>query len=131
MTGYQVERCTGAGCTSLTRIATPAAPPFSDTGLTAGTTYRYQVRATDAAGNFSPYSNVASATTPATVSGLVAAYGFEEGSGFSVADSSGRNTAERHGRGVTTANAARRWPSSRISARVSISDRPACASPPP
>src|SRR5262249_47581710 len=32
--------------------------------LTTATTYRYQVRATDSAGNLSDYSNAASATTP-------------------------------------------------------------------
>src|SRR5262249_836412 len=46
------------------QIATPTATSFSDTGLTAGTSYSYQVRASDAAGNLGGYSNVASATTP-------------------------------------------------------------------
>ncbi|MDH3533110.1 MAG: fibronectin type III domain-containing protein, partial [Gammaproteobacteria bacterium] len=36
---------------------------FSDIDLAAGTSYSYRVRATDAAGNFSSYSIVASATT--------------------------------------------------------------------
>ncbi len=62
---------------------------FSDSGLVAGTSYSYRVRAADAAGNLSGYSNTASATTQSTSSGLVAAYGFEEGSGTSVADASG------------------------------------------
>ena len=69
VTGYLVERCQGAGCTAFTQIATPATTNYSDTGLSAGTSYSYRVRATDAAGNLSPYSNVASATTaPATQS---------------------------------------------------------------
>ena len=52
----------------------------------ASTSYSYRVRATDAAGDLSPYSNTASATTPAATapSGLVAAYGFDEGSGTTV-----------------------------------------------
>lgn len=41
VTGYKVERCQGTSCTNFAQIATPAASPFSDTGLTAGTTYRY------------------------------------------------------------------------------------------
>jgi hypothetical protein len=38
---------------------------YSDTAASPATTYSYRVRATDAAGNIGPYSNVASATTPA------------------------------------------------------------------
>src|SRR2546430_946978 len=55
----------GAGCTSVAAIATAGGPTYSDTGLGANTTYTYRVRATDAAGNLSAYSNVASTTTPA------------------------------------------------------------------
>ena len=66
VTGYRVERCQGASCTSFAQIATPTGTTFSDTGLTASTTYRYRVRATDAAGNLSAYSAIASATTSAT-----------------------------------------------------------------
>ena len=65
VTGYRVERCQGAGCTSFVQIATPAgttlgdkcATPtgttFSNTGLTAATSYSYRVRAVDAASNVS------------------------------------------------------------------------------
>src|SRR5262249_20338859 len=63
VTGYRVERCAGAGCSAFAQIATPTATSFSDTGLAAGTSYSYQVRASDAAGNLGGYSNVASATT--------------------------------------------------------------------
>ena len=65
VTGYLVERCQGAGCTSFAQIGTSTSTTFSDTGLTASTSYSYRVRATDAAGNLSPYSNTASATTTA------------------------------------------------------------------
>ena len=41
------------------------ATAFTDPGLAASTTYRYQVRAVDAAGNLSAYSSIATATTPA------------------------------------------------------------------
>src|SRR5262249_46914951 len=63
VTGYRVERCAGAGCSTFAQIATPTATSFSDTGLTAGTSYSYQVRASAAAGNLGPYSVVASAAT--------------------------------------------------------------------
>jgi uncharacterized repeat protein (TIGR01451 family) len=63
VTGYALERCEGATCTSFAQIATPSGTSHSDTGLTAGTAYRYRVRARDAAGNLSGYSNIASAQT--------------------------------------------------------------------
>jgi chitodextrinase len=65
VTGYRVERCQGAGCTTFTQIATPTTTTFNDTGLAPSTSYSYRVRATDAAGNLSPYSATATATTAA------------------------------------------------------------------
>src|SRR2546425_6460313 len=65
VTGYRVERCQGAGCVNFLENAAPTGTTYSDPGLTANTSYSYRVRATDAAGNLGPYSNVASATTPA------------------------------------------------------------------
>ena len=65
VTGYLVERCAGAGCSTFAQVATPATASFNNTGLTASTSYTYRVRATDAAGNLSPYSATASATTQA------------------------------------------------------------------
>src|SRR6185312_10877460 len=89
--GYRLERCAGSGCTTFTQIATPAGTSFGDTGLSANTSYSYRVRAADAAGNLGAYSNAASATTSAgnQSAGLVAAYGFSEGSGATTADASG------------------------------------------
>jgi YD repeat-containing protein len=58
-----VERCQGAGCSTFTQIGTPATAGYGDTGLITSTSYSYRVRATDAAGNLSSYSGVASATT--------------------------------------------------------------------
>ena len=60
---YFIERCTGAGCTLFFRVAVASGTTYSDTNLSADTTYEYRVRATDAAGNLSAYSNVVSATT--------------------------------------------------------------------
>ena len=89
VTGYLVERCQGVGCSNFTQIATPTGASYKDTGLSANTSYTYRVRATDAAGNLSPYSNTASTTTLAASSSLVAAYAFDEGSGLTVTDASG------------------------------------------
>jgi chitodextrinase len=63
VTGYRLERCTGSTCTTFTQIATPTGTSYSDTGLTANTTYRYRVRAVDAAGNLSSYSSIVNGTT--------------------------------------------------------------------
>ena len=64
VTSYLIERCQGAGCSNFAQIATAPATAFSDTGLTAQTSYSYRVRATDAASNLGPYSNTATASTP-------------------------------------------------------------------
>ena len=64
VTGYRVERCAGSGCSSFAQIATPTGTSFSDTTLSASTSYSYRVRAADAAGNLGTYSNTAGATTP-------------------------------------------------------------------
>jgi transcriptional regulator CtsR len=61
-TGFKIERKTGTG--SYSQIATVGAnvTSYSNTGLTASTTYYYRVRAYSVAGN-SGYSNEASAAT--------------------------------------------------------------------
>ena len=92
VTGYRVERCQGAGCTNFTEVATPSGTTYNDTGRSASTTYRYRVRAADAAGNLGGYSPEAQATTaaaPSTPQGLVGAWAFSEGSGSTTADASG------------------------------------------
>lgn len=67
VTGYAVERCQGAGCSNFSQIATPTGTTYSDTGVSAATTYLYRVRARDAVPNWSGYSTTASATTPPAV----------------------------------------------------------------
>ena len=63
--GFKIERCEGAGCSSFSRIAAvgPNVGTYIDGGRTANTSYLYRVRASNAGGN-SDYSNVAEATTP-------------------------------------------------------------------
>ena len=88
---YNVHRATTAGFTpsAANRIAQPTGTSHTDTGLTAGS-YFYKVTAEDAAGNVGAASNEASATVTAPpVTGLVAAYGFDAGSGTTAADQSG------------------------------------------
>lgn len=63
VTQYQIQRCLGAGCTTFAQVGTSTTASFPDSGLLASTSYSYQVRALDAAGNASPFSNVATAVT--------------------------------------------------------------------
>ena len=67
VTGYEVERCQGAGCSSFAAVTTVSTLSWSDTGRSPGTSYSYRVRARDAAGNTGAYSSVATAVTPAAV----------------------------------------------------------------
>src|SRR6266508_831407 len=65
--GFQIERCSGAGCTAFAQIATVGSngTAYSNTGLEASTSYSYRVRANNGAGS-SAYSNTATATTSLT-----------------------------------------------------------------
>jgi cellulase/cellobiase CelA1 len=63
VTGYQVLRAPGASGGAFAQIGTATSNSFVNTGLAANTTFRYQVRATDAAGNVSAVSNTVTATT--------------------------------------------------------------------
>ncbi|SEQ53208.1 cellulose binding domain-containing protein [Lentzea albida] len=62
-TAFGVLRAVGNG--AFASIGTTSSASFTDSGLTASTTYRYQVRAKDAAGNVSQNSGTASVTTSA------------------------------------------------------------------
>ena len=88
---YNVHRSTVAGFIPSTanRVAQPTGTSYTDLGLAAGT-YFYKVTAEDAAGNLSAPSAEAIATVTASApTGLVAAYGFDVGSGTTVPDQSG------------------------------------------
>lgn len=63
VTGYQIQRCQGAGCASFAQVGTSTTPSFADTGLLFATSYSYQVRALDAANNASTFSNIATTVT--------------------------------------------------------------------
>ncbi|MDY7225504.1 lamin tail domain-containing protein [Hyalangium rubrum] len=84
VTGYRVYRSTNGS--SFAPAGTSGTPGFADLGLSSSTTYWYQVSALDAAGNESPVSNTASATTsapPATFLTLTSPNGGESWSGGS------------------------------------------------
>jgi len=63
VTGYQILRAPGASGGTFAQVGTSTATSFTNSSLTASTTYRYQVRAVDAAGNVSAVSNTVTAVT--------------------------------------------------------------------
>ena len=64
VTSYLVESCQGTGCTTFAQIGASASPGYTSTGLAGGISYSYRVRATDAAGNLSGYSNISASIVP-------------------------------------------------------------------
>jgi hypothetical protein len=69
-TGFAVERCTGAGCTTYAQIAAPGPRnntgnvTYLDTTVTAGNTYLYRVFAVNAIGPSALPTNATSAVVP-------------------------------------------------------------------
>jgi subtilisin family serine protease len=63
VTGYEIDRCSGASCTVFSLIATVSGTSYSNTGLLPTTSYSYRIRAIDAKLNKSANSSTASATT--------------------------------------------------------------------
>jgi xyloglucan-specific exo-beta-1,4-glucanase len=75
VTGYDIFRATGASGGTFASVGTSTGASFTDTTVAASTTYRYQVRAKDAAGNLSAFTAAVSVTTPAgTTGGCSATY---------------------------------------------------------
>ena len=74
-TSFKIERALGAGAFSQVGTVGAGVTIYADSGLTAGTSYSYRVRASNSGGD-SAYSNTASATTlptpPAAPTGMVA-----------------------------------------------------------
>ncbi|WP_318209869.1 glycosyl hydrolase family 8 [Streptomyces sp. SJL17-1] len=68
VTGYNVYR-------GGTLVGTSTGLSYTDTGLTASTSYSYTVKARDAAGNLSAASNTLSVTTPGAGSGPAVPFG--------------------------------------------------------
>jgi poly(hydroxyalkanoate) depolymerase family esterase len=65
VTGYEVLRAPGASGGTFAQVATAPSNSFVNSGLSASSTFRYQVRARDAAGNVSAVSNTVTAATQA------------------------------------------------------------------
>jgi chitodextrinase len=63
VTGYDVFRATGATGGTFASVGTATTNQFTDSTVTLGQTYRYQVRARDLAGNLSAFSSTVTVTT--------------------------------------------------------------------
>jgi hypothetical protein len=76
--GFKIERCQGFNCTDFAEIAQVGAgvTNYSDTGLTASTTYTYRVKAFNGGGD-SAYSNTDDATTEAAPAISLTATGYK------------------------------------------------------
>jgi chitodextrinase len=66
---YLVGSCQGASCSNFAQIGTTTATTFNNTGLTASTSYTYEVAAQDNFGTVGPYASVPFAT-PAPIPSL-------------------------------------------------------------
>ena len=82
---------TSYGSTSTLNTSMVTSHSVGLTGLTPETLYHYRVRSRDAAGNLALSGDFTFTTTPASTTGLVAAYTFNEGAGSTVIDASGNN----------------------------------------
>ncbi|MBB5868047.1 endo-1,4-beta-xylanase [Allocatelliglobosispora scoriae] len=81
VTGYDILRAPGTSGGTFAVVGSSTTTSFTNTGLSPSTSYRYQVRAKDAAGNLSATSSAVTVTTsagtgdttpPSTPSGLAA-----------------------------------------------------------
>ncbi|MFN2570964.1 MAG: fibronectin type III domain-containing protein [Gemmatimonadales bacterium] len=71
-TGFRVDRCSGAACTNFAQVGTNQAAntaAFTDSGLTASTSYSYRVRAFNATDS-SAWASTATAVTLAAASAI-------------------------------------------------------------
>ena len=67
VTGYNIYRCESIGCTPTLSIGTSPTNSYSDTGLTAGTTYTYAVNAYDVDGHVSGNASISRTIAPAVI----------------------------------------------------------------
>jgi hypothetical protein len=88
-TTFLIDRSTNGGAFQQIAAVGPNTTNYDDAGAAVGTTYSYEVIATNSAGSSGP-SNVVSTTTP-TIAGLVGYWQFNEGDGVTTADASGNN----------------------------------------
>jgi hypothetical protein len=64
VSSYLIERCQGNGCSTFTQVGSSPSTTYADFGVSPATSYSYRVRAADAFGTLSGYSNTATTSTP-------------------------------------------------------------------
>jgi chitodextrinase len=79
--GYDIYRAPGASGGGFAPVGSSTTTTFTNTGLTPATTYRYQVRARDLAGNTSPFSVPVTVTTLGGSGGCSATLALQTGWG--------------------------------------------------
>ena len=93
-TGFVIQRCTGAGCTSFAEIATagprttgPSSVTFIDSTVTFGNTYRYQVAAFNAGGTsaFAGPATITVAAVPVAPANFIAVATKASGTNYTMA----------------------------------------------
>lgn len=99
-TGFTLQRCQGAGCTTFATVASPAAGTTSyvDTGLAAGTSYSYRLRASNAGGDSAwvqTSATTATLTAPTAPGSLTAAVGASGNVNLAWVDRSGNESGFR------------------------------------
>ena len=101
VTGYQIIR-NGA------QVATTTSTSYTDTGLSAATSYSYTVKAVDAAGNVSAASNTASVTTTASGGGGGAA-GIDSTKWYQVINTNSHKCVDAAGGGTSNGTPVQQW----------------------
>jgi YD repeat-containing protein len=71
VSGYLLERCQGSGCSNFAQVASSSTSGYTDGTVIASSPYSYRVRASDAVGNLSSYSNIDGDSTPPRALGFV------------------------------------------------------------
>jgi hypothetical protein len=104
VTQYLVERCQGSSCSNFGQVGTATGTSYTSTGLTASTTYRFRVRASNSRGN-SGYSNVVNATTPAPPFNPITIQAEDHGTPYQSSQYCNNVRGVKLGTGVDTLNA--------------------------
>lgn len=63
---YTLQRCQGSGCSTFSALSTVTTTSYTDSGVSQGVTYSYQVRATNTSNQQSGWSATATAMAPVT-----------------------------------------------------------------